>query len=97
VAISDFNGDGWADLAVVGNSTNVAVLLGDGHGSFGAGRRFGADRVPFSLVVGDFNGDGRPDLAVANLRSDDVSVLINKTPWKKHVSRAVLGSFVKFK
>ncbi len=29
-----------------------------------------------NVAVGDFNGDARPDLAVANIRSDNVSVLL---------------------
>jgi hypothetical protein len=75
-AVSDFNGDGHADLAVANNVGPLSVLLGDGTGNFG--------RVPDvtfpdgarSVAVGDFNGDGRADLAVANELFETVSVFL---------------------
>ena len=80
VAVVDFNGDGWQDLAVAIYPNNASVLLGNGDGSFQAAQIFGAGDGAASVAVGDFNGDGLPDLAVANSRSDSVSVLINNTP-----------------
>ncbi len=35
--------------------------------------------LPISVAVGDVNGDGKPDLIVANVKDDDVSVLLNTT------------------
>ncbi|MCW8141814.1 MAG: VCBS repeat-containing protein, partial [Planctomycetota bacterium] len=56
-------------------STDVAVLLGNGDGTFAAATAFAAGSSPSSVAIGDLNGDGRPDLAVANLNSN-VSVLL---------------------
>jgi hypothetical protein len=82
VAVGDFNGDGFQDLAVAnyGNGTtdpgSVSVLLGNGDGSFQDPGNFATGgRQPIAVAVGDFNGDGLPDLAVANLNSNTVSVL----------------------
>jgi len=44
--------------------------------AFGAPTAFGAGSGPTGVATGDFNGDGRLDLAVANLRSNNVSVLL---------------------
>jgi hypothetical protein len=77
VAVGDFNGDGFPDLAVANSGSNdVSVLLGNGDASFQPARSFGAATQPWSVAVGDFNGDGFPDLGVANLKSNDVSVLL---------------------
>lgn len=62
------------------NSREVAVLLGNGDGTFQPARNFGAGDGPFFVAVGDFNSDGLPDLAIANGAFDYISVLINNTP-----------------
>ena len=66
VAVDDFNGDGKPDIAV-GNaySKTVAVLRGNGDGTFLNVVEFPVSFAPFSLTAADFNADGIPDLAVA--------------------------------
>lgn len=79
VAVSDFNGDGNLDLAVaheVGNAVSIAILLGNGNGTFGPNNDFGTGgTIGSSVAVADFNGDGKPDLANAG-GSNTVSVLL---------------------
>jgi hypothetical protein len=82
VAVGDLNGDGWLDLAVANYGAyleqgNVAVLLNNGDGTFGAPVLYGAGERPRSVAVGDLNNDQWPDLAVAN--GYDVSVLLNQS------------------
>jgi len=80
MALGDFNGDQNADLAVtISNTDSVAVLLGDGGGSFSAApnRHLPAGVAsPTGVAVGDFNGDNKDDLAVANALGAAVSVLL---------------------
>ncbi len=67
VVSDDFNGDGRSDLAVVfknSRENGVAVLLGNGDGTFAAQKPYDFPGDAFSLATGDFNGDGRPDLVV---------------------------------
>jgi hypothetical protein len=82
VAVGDFTGNGILDLAVAtvgdrfSHADGVSVLLGDGHGSFGAAQTFNTGIHPSSVAVGDLNGDGLLDLAVANAGDNTVSVLL---------------------
>ena len=69
LAAGDFNGDGFADLAVANSSSgSVSVLLGAADGSFGPMNNFptlsGAGRIPTAVAARDFNGDGFLDLVV---------------------------------
>ena len=78
-AVADLNGDGAPDLAVVNScatytnlacsqSGSVAVLLGNGDGTFQAPVAYGSGgNQPNSVATADFDGDGMPDLAVGNI------------------------------
>jgi hypothetical protein len=92
VAVADFNRDGRQDLAVTnipindlcsvasifgGMCSSVAVLLGNGDGSFQDSNQFDpGGQLSISLAIGDFNGDGKPDLATANVNSSTISILL---------------------
>src|SRR4051794_13286603 len=64
VAVSDFNGDSQADLALVSGRGYVSILLGAPDGTFSAPTRFPVGSGAHAVAVGDFNGDSDPDLAV---------------------------------
>jgi hypothetical protein len=75
-AVGDFNGDGKLDvIATVGDGissadTSVALMLGNGDGSFGAFQTIwspSSNETLFSaLSVADFNHDGKLDVAVGS-------------------------------
>ncbi len=76
VAVGDFNGDGFLDLAIANIGSNtVSVLLGKGDGTFQAQITYPTGNQPFSVTAGDFRGTGVLDLAVANNVDNTVSVL----------------------
>jgi hypothetical protein len=58
--VADLNGDGNFDI-----ETDLAILLGNGDGSFQAPVIYGLSKGKFALgtCVGDFNGDQKLDLA----------------------------------
>jgi hypothetical protein len=69
LAVGDFNGDGFPDVAVSSSSfsggSSVSVLLGNGDGSF----RFAGVSLPAypsTMIVGDVNRDGKLDLITNN-------------------------------
>ena len=76
IEVGDLNVDGVADLTVACGSElecdatgcrnifgEMATLLGEGGGSFGAPVRFEAGVDPSAIVLGDLDEDGLPDLA----------------------------------
>ena len=87
VAVGDFNGDGFPDIAVTNhNSNNIGVLLGNGNGTFRPAVTYGSGGFsPSQVIVADLNGDGHPDIVVVNTcgasatcSAGTVAVLLNK-------------------
>jgi len=76
ITSADFNNDGILDIAVIDGVNQVAVLLGNGDGTLGAGTDFAVGTLPSELLAADFNGDGNMDLAVVNNIDANVSVLL---------------------
>jgi FG-GAP-like repeat/RTX calcium-binding nonapeptide repeat (4 copies)/Putative Ig domain len=58
----------------------VAVLLGNGDGSFASPKFLVVGNKPVSLAVADFNGDAKPDIAALNSYDGNISILLNQTP-----------------
>ena len=73
-------GNGTLDIIAGSFNTNqIAVLLGNGDGTFQAPVFYTVDsgtNTPTSLTTGDFNHDGNLDVAVADTEDNAVSILV---------------------
>jgi hypothetical protein len=82
VAAADFNGDGWIDLYVAGDSTASIFYQNSGDGTFSdvaleSGVAFNEDgnaQAGMGLGVGDYNRDGKLDIFKTHF-ADDTHVL----------------------
>jgi hypothetical protein len=77
IVIADFDADGRKDLAVGLQNWHtypperfpdgsLAILIGNGDGTFQPPAIYDGGQNPIAIVVSDFNGDGAPDVAQAN-------------------------------
>jgi len=98
VVLADLNSDGNLDLAVTNQvSDTIAVLLGNGDGTFQVARFFvvGLGVEPLSLAIGDLNSDGRLDLVTGNGQGSNnraFSVLLGNGDGTFRIAR-FFGSF----
>jgi hypothetical protein len=76
----DFDGDGYADIALVNHDGkgNIAILYNDGNGSFGAETVTDIEVYGGQVVAGDFDGDGIFDLCVYDNKQSSLRVLFGK-------------------
>ena len=78
VAIADFNGDGFPDVAAVSNSNKtITVFLSNGDGTLRNAVPYGAGGGPPALAIGDLNGDGKPDLVFSDDIANTVFTMLN--------------------
>ena len=94
VQVADLTGNGIPDLIVdnvgvgpggaasfaEGNEAgSIAVLMGNGDGTFQAPIQYNSVYFPGYAAVGDFNNDGLPDLAVTGVyNSSTINIMLNE-------------------
>ena len=80
IAAGDFNYDDKLDIVVANFGTNnVAILTGDGNGSFADPIFYlmNYDSRPNWVIFGHFNNYNSTDIAVANYGADNIKILLN--------------------
>jgi len=77
LVVQDFNGDGFADMAVtLSNQNTVLVLLGKGDGTFQPAVSYPAGTTPVIATTLQSRGNGITDLAILSQTDNSLGVLV---------------------
>lgn len=81
ILVSDFNHDGFPDIAVANlndGTQDVGILLNDGTGNFASVATYSLSNSfdDVGMAAGDLNKDGKLDLAVPLLDGGEVAILL---------------------
>ncbi|MFZ1975210.1 MAG: FG-GAP-like repeat-containing protein [Candidatus Acidiferrales bacterium] len=79
IAVGDFNGDGFSDLAVVNMAANtISIFLGKGDGTFQTPTTVVTGGAPTSIVAAAFNPSAPSiiDLAVTNSTDNTLEIFV---------------------
>ena len=77
LVVQDFNGDGFADMAVtLSNQNTVFILLGKGDGTFQSAVSYPAGTSPVIATTLQSRGNGITDLAILSQTDNSLGVLI---------------------
>jgi Bacterial Ig-like domain (group 3)/FG-GAP-like repeat len=77
LVVQDFNGDGFADMAVTLNNQNaVLILLGKGDGTFQPAVSYPVGTTPTIATILQSRGNGIADLAILSQTDNSLGVLI---------------------
>ncbi|MCB9187162.1 MAG: T9SS type A sorting domain-containing protein [Flavobacteriales bacterium] len=76
------NGDSEKDLLISYPLENkVALLTGNGDGTFDSPQTFSTDNYPEFIALGDFNEDNAMDISALNFNTQNVSVILNSSAF----------------
>lgn len=80
ICTADFNKDGILDLATpnyASDDCTIAVLFGNGVGTFNLNEKYPAARFPYSILAADVDHDNDMDIVVGNEENYAISVFYN--------------------
>src|SRR4029079_9403616 len=86
IAILDFNGDGWPDIAVANDTQPNKLYLNNGNGTFAekavmAGIAFSEDgvaRAGMGVDAADYDRSGRPSIIISNFSNQMMALYHNE-------------------
>jgi prepilin-type N-terminal cleavage/methylation domain-containing protein len=100
VATGDLNNDGNQDIVVTLVNGNIAIILGNGNGTFVAAATFASGVTPNYVSVSDINADGKQDLVLTSsgglrsfLGNGDGTFAAGVTQADTTVGKVALGDF----
>ena len=91
VAAADLDADGSMDVAVVGGTESLWVLMGNGDGTLGSATESITGNVPRALVMAEY-GDGGADVLVANTQASLASSAESVGARRKPSSQSAIAS-----